>query len=582
MSKIRLERRVLTKALALSLLVNLISVDAARATPSPAIDIDFKGDALKLVAAQLNSAASLKSPSNRIKIRSLGVSLIAASDPSLARTTCREIESDFTELYSEVGEDEDANTTRMTDLLRAEAIRNISDGDATMALEVLRNTEAGMRRPLAAAAPEDSELEAYVAGRILDKDPRQAYELIRGSQSGRSYSPLLPDLIQRLRARDVGMARDAANDLADSLMHVDLASRQDAFFAAVGLITLSHATGGDGTMGGDERMRLLEKAEQADLLNRLVEAAASRPGAEKGLAAELAGLLPIAGDIAPEGAAALRRQLELPQRNAGRAVSGGSDFWERAGNRGVTDAVGLIGREPAEVRGVLYQQAAERAVASGDRNLAKGIAEKFIADVNERREIFKEIGREEMLRDVSAGDIASARSQLAQFVPEERAQLLIEAANGLRVGKDLKAALSLLEEARAALGGQPRNVRQLNLRLQLAEAFMRFDPAQAGEVIEGVVVQLNEVLSAAATLDGYLSDGPILSNGELDLSNTGAMIGVYLACAHDIGHLAQYDYERAEASADGFQRPETQLMAKLLVAEGVLRRAVPNVGDEAE
>jgi hypothetical protein len=581
MSKIRLECRVLTKALALSLLVNLISVHAAPATPSPAIDIDFKGDALKLVAAQLNSAASLKSPSNRIKIRSLGVSLIASSDPSLARTTCREIESDLTQLYSEVGEGEDANETRTTDLLRAEAIRNISDGDAIMALEVLRNTGAGMRRPLAAPAPEDSELEAYVAGRMLDKDPRQAYELIRGSQSG-SYSPLLPDLIQRLRARDLGMARDAAKDLADSLMHVDLASRQDAFFAAVGLITLSHATGGDGTMGGDERMRLLEKAEQADLLNRLVEAAASRPGAEKGLTAQLAGLLPIAGDIAPEGATALRRQLELPQRNAGRAVSGGSDFWERAGNRSVTDAVGLIGREPAEIRGALYQQAAARAVASGDGNLAKGIAEKFIADVNERREILKEIGRDEILRDVSAGDVASARSQLAQFVPEERAQLLIEAANGLRVGKDLKAALSLLEEARAALGGQPRNVTQINLRLQLAEAFMRFDPAQAGEVIEGVVVQLNEVLSAAATLDGYLSDGPILSNGELDLSNTGAMMGAYLACAHDIGHLAQYDYERAEASADGFQRPETQLMAKLLVAEGVLRRAVPNVGDEAE
>jgi hypothetical protein len=563
--------------LALSLLITISPLPAMSALPLTAeANADVKRAALTVVASILKSAAGLRSPSNRIKVRSLGVTLIAASDPNLARTSCQEIESDFAELYSAAGDGVEDGTTRAIALLRVETVRGIADSDATMAIEVLRSTTARRAdRPSAEAGPDDAELEAYVAGRLIDKDPGRAYELIRSSQSG-GYSAMLPDLLQRLGASDMGLARDAANALADSLVRTDLAGRQDAFFTAVGLITVSHTVGGNRTTGREEDRQLLTREKEAALITKLVAAATRRRGAANDLALQLAGLLLVATDVAPESASALRRELESPRQDGGRAAVGGSDFWERAGERNLAEAVGLIGREPKEARAVLYQQAALRAISSGDTAQAQGIAERFITSPNDLQEINKQVAKEELRRAIDAGDLPSARVQSEHLAPEERAQLLIEAANGFRVGQGVKRPLNLLEEARVALNAQPRNVAQLNLRLRLAAAFARFDAARAGEVLGGAVAQLNDVLSAAAALDGYLSDGPVLKDGELDLTNSGAIIGMYLMCAHTLASLSAYDYERAEAIADQFRLPEAQMMAKLLVAEGVLSQGVPD------
>jgi hypothetical protein len=580
MFKMKKKRAVFIMVLALSLLAVISPLPVVSALPSTGeTNAEVKRDALKVVSSILKSVSGLRSPTNRIKLRSLGVALIATSDQNLARTSCQEMESDFAELYSAAGGGNPDETTLQTvDLLRVEAVRTIADVDPTMALEVLHSTGAQAQHPTAPSGPEDAELEAYVAGQLIDKDPRAAYEIIRGSPT-RSFSSLLPDLLQRLGAHDMAMAKDAAAGLADSLMRADLAGRQDAFFTAVGLINVTHTIGEDRTGGQDAGEQLLTREKEAKLINKLVTAATGQRGLANGLAPQLADMIVVAADVAPESAAVLRRELESPRHDAASKSTGGSDFWERVGDRTVAEAVELIAGEHKDGRSALYQQAALRALAAGNPTLAKGIAERFIVSPNDRQEILSQISREEVLREINAGDTTTVRSQLAQMAPEERALLLIEAAKSFQIGKDVTQPLNLLEEARVALSSQPRSVVQLKLRLQLAEAFMRFDAVRAGNILEGIVAQLNNVLSAATALDGYLSDGPILKDGELDLANSSAIVGMYQAYVQALASLAPYDYQRAQALADQLQPLEAQMMARLLVAKGVLGQAVPYAGD---
>ncbi len=582
MFKMNKKRTVFIMVLALSLLAVISPLPVLSALPSTAeTNADVKRGALKVVSSILKSVSGLRSSTNRIKLRSLGVALIATSDQNLARTSCQEMESDFAELYSAAGGGNPDDTTLQTvDLLRLEAVRTIADVDPTMALEVLHSTGARAQHPTAPAGPEDAELEAYVAGQLIDKDPRAVYEIIRGSPT-RRFSALLPDLLQRLGAHDMAMAKDAANGLADSLMRADLAGRHDAFFTAVGLVNLTHTIGEDRTGGREAGEQLLTREKEAKLVNKLVAAATGQRGVANGLAPQLADMIAVAADVAPESAAVLRRELESPRHAAVSKSTGGSDFWERVGDRTVAEAVELIAGEHKEERTALYQQAALRAIAAGDTTLAKGIAERFIVSPDDREEILRQISREEVLRGIDAGDVTSVRAQLVQMAPEERALLLIEAANSFQGGKDVTRPLNLLQEARVALSSQPRTVAQLKLRLQLAEAFMRFDAVSAGNILEGTVAQLNNVLSAATALDGYLSDGPILKDGELDLANSGAIVGMYQAYVQTLASLAPYDYQRAQALADQLQLPEAQMMAKLFVAKGALNHAVLPTSEKA-
>lgn len=582
MTKAKIKKPTFITALTLILVAALSLPKEIPALPSEAVaKSDSKGNALALVAEVLKGGAGLRSPSNRIKIRSLGVTLIAAFDPALAKATCREIEMDFTELFGAVREGAEAVSKQDVDSLRADAIRSIADADASLAIELLRNTSVLAQQVPIEAAPDDVELEVYVASRLIDRDLNKAYDLIRQLQPDK-FPSLLPDILQRLSERDMRMARDAADSLAERLLRVNLATRPDAFFTAVGLITLSRSSGGGHTPPQGEGWGMLSREKERALFNHLVTAAVGRQGAANGLAQQLAGLLPAVANVAPETAATLRRQLESPRRQAGQAGAVGSDFWDRTGDLNVAEAVGLIGREPKETREALYQQAAFRAISSGDAALARGIAERFVTRAYDRQEILRQVSCEEALKAIAAGDIMSARVQLAQASPEERARLLIKAAKSIQAGKDPKQPLNLLEEAGAALGGQPKNVAQLGLRLQLAEALMRYNAARAGDILEAAVYQLNEVLATAAVLDGYLSDGPILKDGELDLSNSSALIALYFNCSHGLAALAQYDYERTIAIASQFQRPEVQMMSKLLAAEGVLSRAKANGGDRTE
>jgi hypothetical protein len=118
--------------------------------------------------------------------------------------------------------------------------------------------------------------------------------------------------------------------------------------------------------------------------------------------------------------------------------------------------------------------------------------------------------------------------------------------------------------------------------LAVARAYAALEPARAFELIEPVVDQANEMISAAALLDKFGSGQGMFRKGEMVL-HPGflASNGAFALYGRELGALARADFLRTKAVADKFQRNEARIMARLLIAQSVLSDSAKAL-DEAE
>jgi hypothetical protein len=150
---------------------------------------------------------------------------------------------------------------------------------------------------------------------------------------------------------------------------------------------------------------------------------------------------------------------------------------------------------------------------------------------------------------------------------EERVDLLIQLATSSKQ-KDPKLAVQLLDQAKQLTSRRAVNYQQFEQQLRVAEAFRELEPGRSFEVLEPGIVQLNDLLSAAATLSGF--EVNVFRDGELPLearSNLGSLVTRY---GQALGTLAKIDFERAQALANRFQLTEPRILARLSIVQSLL------------
>ena len=87
-------------------------------------------------------------------------------------------------------------------------------------------------------------------------------------------------------------------------------------------------------------------------------------------------------------------------------------------------------------------------------------------------------------------------------------------------------------------------------------------------IMESLIPKLNELVNAAAKLDGY--DYRNLRDGEWNMSNQGSVGAVLTGLAQSAPYFAWCDFERAVSLTSQFERTEIRLMAQLKLAQGIL------------
>ncbi|HEY6122488.1 MAG TPA: hypothetical protein VIV66_21210, partial [Pyrinomonadaceae bacterium] len=117
--------------------------------------------------------------------------------------------------------------------------------------------------------------------------------------------------------------------------------------------------------------------------------------------------------------------------------------------------------------------------------------------------------------------------------------------------------------SRRAVGYQ-----QFDQQLRVAEAFRELDPSRSFEVLEPGIMQLNELLAAAATLSGFEIN--VFRDGELPLDGRTNLSSMVTRYGEALGALAKNDFDRAQALANRFQPTEARIMARMPIVQRLL------------
>jgi len=166
--------------------------------------------------------------------------------------------------------------------------------------------------------------------------------------------------------------------------------------------------------------------------------------------------------------------------------------------------------------------------------------------------------------------------QLVSRLPtaEEKVQALVQIAGTASSRGDKQAALQVLAQARGLLDGQARGYGQFSAGLQLANAYAPLDAEASFTMVESAVAQLNDLLEAAAVVNGFGQDS--FKDGELRLQQGGyPWVELVNQCAGTLAALAPSDFERASADAKSFRRLDARAMAELVVAQSLLGSLTP-------
>jgi hypothetical protein len=551
----------------------------------PKIDKELERKATALLDEAADEAQGLKLPENRVRVQLFLADLLWPRDETRARAVFRAATTNLAAVVGSIQSDDpqyyNLITTPMQ--LRQQLLQLLVQRDPKLALEALRATRLAPppQQPGANYVQPDQELaiELSVAEQIAAADPQQALQLAEESLSkGLSYN--LSSVLERLRQKDVKLADQLAGEIIQQLRTADFMRDSGATNVASYLLQATQpvaSAGGNGQQIAQlPNPRSLHVSEQArrELLNMMMRAALN-PAAQRqsgnlyGLVSALQQALPEVEHYAPTQAPALRRQLSAFEQTMNPQAA----LWRRYQplmNEGSLDALlEAAASAPPEIRNQLYQAAVNRAYGEGGLERARDIVNAHVENQQQRTQMLRDLDQRTLREAAQRGDVEQA-TRLLERIPavNERVNAMLNLAR-VAIGKGQpQTAQRLVDEAAALISGRAQNMEQFAAQLQIAQAYTWVAPARAFEIVEARIEQLNELIAAAAIVDGFGQQQ--FEQDELRLQGGYMWNSLIDQCSNTLAGLARVDFERARAAADKFQHLEARLPARLAIARGVL------------
>ena len=231
---------------------------------------------------------------------------------------------------------------------------------------------------------------------------------------------------------------------------------------------------------------------------------------------------------------------------------------------------------PVQIQPRLYQQAAFKALEEGNTDRARQIATDHLTDARLRDSVMQRIDFRELATKAEGVRMEEVRQSLSRLQSDnERIDLLIQIANDVAT-KNPKVQRQLLEEARQITNKRATSYDNFEQQLRVANAFASVDVARSFEILDPGISHLNELLSAAALLSGF--EISVFRDGELPMQGGSGLTNMVSRFGQEIALLAKTDFERSETLAGRFQFPESRIVAKLAIVQGLLNVKPPQSG----
>lgn len=593
----------------------------AQQTPDPQqqqeekLKLESKANAL--LEQVITEAQGLKLPENRIRVQ------IAAADMLWDRSAprARGLFSDAAAILSQMMLDvdrTDRNDVQTLNQLRQDLVLTAGRHDAELGYQLLHSTQqqtpvtnAGNGRRGPGPDPQNN-LEQNLLATIAANDPKVAYQKAAEALDKGEYPTALSRVLAQLQSKDPEAFKKLSDKALSRLGSDNIVATRAATTLATNLLitgprvaATSTATPADASVANSRinSAQILSESAYHDLMDNAVTAALSvtslAPGGNnpRGVGGNrivrgaqpnqqnppdetqvrqnnarmmlfaLQTMLPQIDQYLPERAAAVRQKLtELGMGNNTNANFGNQ--MRTAMQQGTSDSLAAAASTaPLQIQPRLYQQAAQKAVDEGNTDRALQIANDHL-DESGRNSIMQAVDFKKMATTASPEKLNEIKQKLAELPSDsDRVKYLIDLSTATQKDNP-KLALRFLDDARTLVSKRITSYREFEDQLRVADAFASVDPKRSFELLELGIGQLNELLSAAAVLNGFEID--IYKEGELSLRGDSDLVGMVARYGQELAALAKIDFDHARMTADRFQLTEPRLNARLLMVQNIL------------
>lgn len=431
---------------------------------------------------------------------------------------------------------------------------------------------------------QDRALELTIADQLIAKDPKRTIQVARQILK-RGYSTNLSFTVRNLRQKYPDLASDFASEIATKLLGEKLLKNRDA--AALSMNMLGFCNEGPMRVrkpGGQIATAdpVLSEATCRDLMQQAYQEAmsftpppANSYSSGRDAAWNILSALHSFGqnlDTMIEGGAAAVEK-KFAELNGSNPYQERINEFQKTIESGQTDAaVESIQKMPDEIKEQTYIELANLLAAKGDTERAKQIINDNVTNPYQKRQMLSNFDQQDANRALNNGKTDEALRRIANIkTPRERANIVAQMARQLGPGLKRSTALNFLEQARGMLapGMQAQDQEQMTALLELSRAFSRYDLKRAFEIVDPLIEQLNDLCTAAHTMQGFGQE--YFNDDELDLQNGSSVANAANQMSTALGTLAITNFERAKQTTDRLRLPEVRLRAYLEIAQQTIQ-----------
>jgi hypothetical protein len=462
--------------------------------------------------------------------------------------------------------------------VRRNFLVRVARRDPQLALDMLRAT----RPPLIPSnqdfrLPDDSDIEQEIANQAAEHDPKKALQIGRESLSKGLTFQLL-SLLHSLNQQNQDLATELAGDIIDKIHSVDLSTEPDAFWIGAYLLQASRPPKADTEKSQNEngptavwKQLKLSDDQRRELVELLTDAASS-PSAHPNLANGLNELLPDIESLAPDRASSAKAKMAQVNRNLTNDQRDWRTYESLYRTATPEQMIHAANSLTGEQRQSLYREAVSLAVMRNRADSFRETINSEVSDETQRKALLDSLDAEEIGSAVYQGNV----DQLQKLLPtirlkEQRALAMAELAMILEKKGHHEDALKLLQDARPLIKIDFNSDTQSRAFLALILAYALIDPPQAFATAEPIVDRANDNISKLLFLS-KIAHNSAVKNGEIVMQDPGVPLDFALIkYGQGVVALASADFTRTKALADRFQRNELKIMARLLIAQSILR-----------
>lgn len=551
-----------TSTIIIAILVLLLCPLAHAQDKPQTTDAARREKAIELLQSLATQLPSLQSPENRARIGANIADSLWAHDEKRARALFIGIEDDINWglRVRENKNTRDEHTSMVFMKLRTDIVTRIAKYDGELAFDFLRATAPTYEKIPRAVVEREREFEVKLATQIAGSNPDLALKIGRQSLSGGLSNGLL-SLLKQLHKKHKEQGVTLYKETVRTLRESDFSHHRGPLIFARSLADILKPPVVDEAAFRD----FMELWISAGLDNRCDKPNVAEESVD--FCDEVRLLLPQMEKVAPQRTARLRRLATEDRRESSQGDSGYGELFEALDADNLDEALELVNKYP-QMEVDIYWRTAVRAQAIGDTERALKIANDFKGDPEVKQRLLDQLKADDAYRSVTDDELKDVQNVLNTLTQvEEKLSFLANMAN--RAGaKNRAAALKLLDQANGIVESMKPGKEQMESQLGLALFYCTEKSDRGLAMMESLVPKLNELIDAAAKLDGF--DTHYLRDGEWNMSANGPLGEMLTYMSENAAYYAWTDFDRAVSLAAQFERTEIRMMAQTKLAQSIL------------